>query len=892
MAEQDITEAGGKLGKGTEEEKTIPIGLGFCGNGFDANSAVVDVKSGKIIRIRPLRYDWKYKPEEFRPWKIEARGQVFEPSMKSLIPPYSLAYKKRVYSPNRIMYPLKRVDWNPNGERNPENRGKSGYVRISWDEALEIIVSELKRVKETYGPEAVLSQSDGHGETKVVHGPHGCARKLLALLGGFTLQTRNPDSWEGWYWGAKHVWGMEPVGQMDPITNAMPDIAENTELVLFWGCDPETTSWGWDGQMASRLCYWFTELGIKSIYICPDLNYGAAIHADKWIPIRPNTDAALQLAIAHTWITEGTYDKEYVATHTFGFDKFEEYVMGKEDGIPKTPEWASEITRVPARVIRVLASEWASKRTTIAHGNGGSMIRGPYSTEPARLEVLLLAMQGLGKPGAHQVKMIEWALFGNQKQYPMPRGMILPSVMAAHQGGYAVQFEEEGWSVAGQAFEEQHGRAVLPKQIIAKDLIHEAILNPPISWHGSTLLIEPVEDQFRKYTYPVEGCSEIHMIWTDTPSWVTCWNDGNRMVKALRSPKIEFILAQHPWLENDCLFADIILPSNTKFEEEDISVDTFSGQFHTIMHEAKCVEPIGESRSDYEIVCMVAEKLGLLQEYTEGRTVQEWIRFAFDSSGVPDFISYDEFMEKRYFVIPTDPEWEKYTPGLREYYEAPEKNPLKTPSGKIEFYSQNLAKHFPDDKERPPVPHWIPYGESHQESLLHPKAKKYPLLIVSNHGRWRVHSQHDDITWLREIPTCKVKGPDGYYYEPLWINPADASARGIKSGDVVKIYNDRGAVLGGALVHERIMPGVVYMDHGARYDPIVPGELDRGGAINTITPHKTTSKNATGMATSGYLVQVERADLDELMKQYPEAFKRPYHPAAGLRMERVLTGGK
>ena len=151
--------------------------------------------------------------------------------------------------------------------------------------------------------------------------------------------------------------------------------------------------------MASRLCYWFTELGIKSVYICPDLNYGAAVHADKWIPIRPNTDAALQLAIAYIWITEDTFDKEYISTHAFGFDKFKEYVLGKEDGIPKTPDWAAEITAVPAVVIKALAREWATKRTTIAIGNGGSAQRGPYSTETARLQVLLLAMQGLGKPG-------------------------------------------------------------------------------------------------------------------------------------------------------------------------------------------------------------------------------------------------------------------------------------------------------------------------------------------------------------------------------------------------------------------------------------------------------------------------------------------------------------
>jgi len=203
-----------------------------------------------------------------------------------------------------------------------------------------------------------------------------------------------------------------------------------------------------------------------------------------------------------------------------------------------------------------------------------------------------------------------------------------------------------------------------------------------------------------------------------------------------------------------------------------------------------------------------------------------------------------------------------------------------------------LRDHFGDDPERPLVPHWIPWGESHQESKKHPRAEKYPFLIVSNHPRWRVHANHDDISWLREIPTCKVKGPDGYLYEPLWINPVDAKKLDIKDGDIVKIFNERGGVLGGAYVTERIMPGVVYQDQGARVDPIVVGELDRGGANNLICPSKTTSKNAVGMVSSGFLVGVEKVNLDELRAKYPEAFERPYDPAAGLRFEARLEGGK
>ena len=860
-------------------EKSIPIGNGFLGHSTDSAASVADVRDGKLVRIRPLHYDWKYNWDKLNPWKMEVRGKALEPLRKSLIPPYSLGYKKRVYSPNRILYPLKRVDWDPNGETNPQNRGKSGYVRISWDEALDTITSEIRRIIDKYGSYAILNQSDGHGETKTVHSPHGCARRLLNLLGGYTLQTRNPDSWEGWYWGAKHAWGMEPVGEEDLAgygENVMPEIAENCGMILFWGCDPETTPWGFDGQMASRICYWFTDLGIKSIYIAPDLNYGAAVHADKWIPVLPNTDAALQLAIAYIWISEGTYDKKYVETHTYGFEEFEKYVMGKEDGVPKTPEWAAKKCGVPEWTIKALARVWGQTITAIAHGNGGPGVRGPYSTEFGRLEVLLLAMQGLGKPGVHQLKMIEWGMGSaalTHRSNPMPGGKTVPSVQGAYRGGAFMKDAEP------------------LKQIIPKNLIHEALLNAPISWYGTTLLDAPRENQFRKYTYPAEGCPEIHMIWTDTPCWITCWNDSNSYIKGLRSPKVEFILAQHPWMENDCRFADIVLPANTKFEVDDLTDDHMGGQFYLLIRQSKCIEPLGESRSDYEIVCAVAERLGLSKEYTEGKTVEDWIRNGYEESGVKENFTYEELKEKGYWISPTDDELKKIKPYIRRFYDDPEGRPLKTPTGKIEFYATGLAKHFPDDKERPPVPHWIEKGESHDERLSSQRANQYPLLILSNHGRWRVHANCDDESWTHETPTGKVRGWDGYLYEPLWMNPRDAAARGIANGDIVKVFNERGVVLGGAYISERIMPGAVSMDHGARYDAIIPGEIDRGGAINTITPHNITSKNATGMAVSGFLIEVEKVSvgqMEEWKHKYPEAFSRNYDSNSGLRFDAVV----
>ena len=844
--------------------KTVYKGMSLTGFGSNAITTAVDVKDGKIIRLRPLHYDSKYDPKTFNQWKFEAHGKTFEPIMKTLQAPYNLAYKKRVYSPNRILYPMKRVDWDPKGERNPQNRGKSGYVRISWDEALDTIVSEIKRIKKQYGMSAILSQSDGHGEGKAVHTIHGSHNKLLELLGGYTWQIRNMDSWEGWSLGAKHVWGMEPLGEMVQAGNIMPDIAKNSGMLLFWGCDPETTPWGFNGQQASRLCYWFTDLGIKQVYVCPEVNYGAAVHADKWIPVLPNTDAAMQLAIAYTWIKEGTYDKKYIATHTYGYQEFEDYVLGKEDGIAKTPEWASAKCGVPEWTIKALAREWAQKATTTVHGNGGSYIRGPYSTEPARLEIFLLAMQGLGKPGANFVKMIEWSFVNDNKfASPMPTATINPWNVMIARAPWLAKFT----------------------QFIPKCLIHDALNHPPISWYGNSTFTTTGPDQFVKYTYPKEGCSEIHMVFTDTPCWTTCWNDGNSFIKGLQNPKIEFVLAKHPWMENDCNFADILLPVNTKFEEEDFGWDFESGQYHTIFHEAKAVEPYGETKTDYEIACMLAERFGLLKEYTGGKTVDEKIKEAFDGFRIEKKISFDKLKKNGYYVFETDSEWFNQPAGLLLFHDDPVKNPLKTPTGKIEFVATNLRKHFPDDIERPPVPHWIEKGKSHDERISSQRANKYPLLLMSNHGRWRVHANMDDLTWIREIPTCKVQGPDGYKYEPLWINPADASKRGIQTGDIISVYNERGIVLGGAYVTQRMKPGVVYMDHGARLDPIVPGEIDRGGAINTITPHNITSKNAVGMATSGFLVEVEMTDIDDLRKKYPEAFNRAYDSGAGLRLE-------
>ena len=222
---------------GRASGKSIIKGMGFCASAIGSNVCSVDVdeEAGKILRIRPFHFDDEYPDEHFNAWKIEARGKTFGPGKKVVLSPLSYGYKKRVYSKNRILYPMKRVDWDPHGDRNPQNRGKSKYVRISWDEATQIIAEEIKRIHDEYGPLSILIQADGHGETKSVHGTHGCQTRMLEHVGDYTLQGRQPDSWEGWYWGAKHIWGMDPLGQQNKMNNVINDISQNGDTIFCSG---------------------------------------------------------------------------------------------------------------------------------------------------------------------------------------------------------------------------------------------------------------------------------------------------------------------------------------------------------------------------------------------------------------------------------------------------------------------------------------------------------------------------------------------------------------------------------------------------------------------------------------------------------------------------------
>ncbi|MFP3293562.1 MAG: molybdopterin-dependent oxidoreductase, partial [Nitrososphaeria archaeon] len=545
---------------------------------------LVYVKGGKIVRIEPL----KLSPEDPESWTIEARGRRFSPPRKALVPSYILAERAKVYSPKRVLYPMKRVDFDPNKkDRKAENRGKSGYERISWEEALDILEQEITRVHKTYGPGAIGTTSSSHHSWGIIGYRLSAYLRFIDIL-GVTYADHNPDSWEGALWGAVHMygfnWGVGVPEQNDLLTDAL----QNTEMIVLWSADPETTLGTYAGYESNPWRQWLKELGVKFVIIDPFYNYTAVNFADKWIAPRPGTDTALAAAIAYVWISEGTYDKEYVETHTVGFEKWADYVMGREDGIPKTPEWAERITGVPAREIRALAREWARKRTMLGPGNRAGMggaCRAPYGHEWARMMVYLQAMQGLGKPGVNF-----WST-----------NTAMPSWEEFNFPGYV----NGGMNVPGIA-KQVYVNPV--KQKLLRTLVPDALLtNKRLSWRGFGFNLGSTEQQFQLNVYPLpkpDG-APIRMLYRFGSAYLCTMPEGNKWVRAYRSPKLEFFVVHTPWFEGEAKFADLILPAATNLEREDIAEwnngggasgaiphGSNSNAHRIIVYMQKCIEPL------------------------------------------------------------------------------------------------------------------------------------------------------------------------------------------------------------------------------------------------------------------------------------------------------------
>jgi len=437
----------------------------------------------------------------------------------------------------------------------------------------------------------------------------------------------------------------------------------------------------------------------------------------------------------------------------------------------------------------------------------------------------------------------------------------------------------------------------LDRSFIPGGSLGKALNDPPVDyWH--------IADPGTRRTYPMPGHSEVHFWWSTSGSWTGSKNMGSWCQSGFQQPVLECIVYSQIFLEDTSVFADIILPVVNANEMPDIRGG--SDRCGNVLTVQPGVRPVGEAKSDIGAVFAVAEKLGFLDKINpDGLSEEEYIaknvKEAFDNSKVTDEISWEEITASGGVWFSPRAGEQRIRGTIEKFYNDPVANPLTTPSGKIEFESQQLLDWHPDDKERPPVPHYIrggPYAEGwahNDDLLLSERAKDYPLLMTSNTSNYKHHSMGQDIPWTREVE--KIVGRDGYAYEPIWIHPDTAATRGIEHGDIVRVYNDRGGVLGGAYITQRIRRDAVAMQKAGAGHHIIPGLGGLHEGNSNFINADNISTRAHGISGTGYLVNVERvtgAMMDEWRKNYPEAFERRkyYNPAYGYSFDAWVEGGE
>ncbi len=832
----------------------------------------VHVKNGRILRITPIEFDTSDAPS----WSIEARGRRFVPPRQTTVAPHTMCAKSTIYSTGRLLYPMKRVDFDPNGERNCGNRGISGYERISWDEALNIVASEIKRVKRDFGPGAIMGTHGSHHTWGNIGYYISAAYRFFNAI-GTTKVVHNPDSWEGWYWGAMHHYGYSMrLGQVETY-GLVEDLLKEAEMVVFWSADPETTSGSYAAFEGTSRRQWLRELGIEVVHIDPYYNHTAALLGGKWIAPRPGTDAAMAMAIAHVWISEGLYDKKFVAERCVGFELWRDYLLGNQDGVPKTPEWQEAETGVPAREVRALARRWGSSKTYLGAGgwgNGhGGACRSATGIQWARALACLMAMQGMGRPGVNY-GLLQWGT-------PIDLNFSFPGYSDGGMSG-----DVEGTAIALSLYLRMPQLPTFnpPTQKVPRLRIPEAILEGHAEgypWDGKT-----IEGQFQKFTYPKTGHAPVQMLYKYGGASIGTMTDTNRYVKAYRTDKLPFVVNQSIWFEGEAKFADILLPACSSFERWDISEFGGTGGYalhgqtqmnhRVVLMQHKCIEPLGESKSDFQIFTELASRLGLGTYFCEGMSELDWVKRMFDASDLPKHITWKKFLKKGYYVVPVPAENRRHPPALRWFYEGrkkdvPEPHPLpgdyteqyleglQTQSGKFEFECSSLKRFDPDDPERPPIVKYLPSWEG-CHSPLH---GRYPLQLISPHSRFSYHTMSDGKeSAINEIREHRVL-VNGYYYWVIRINAQDAAERAIALNDLVLVHNERGAIVCAARVTERLPRGVVHSySSSAVYDPMGdPGySVDRGGCVNQLTPKRSIAKQVMGTAANSCLVQVVRWD--------------------------------
>ncbi|MDU8362199.1 molybdopterin guanine dinucleotide-containing S/N-oxide reductase [Pseudomonas syringae group sp. J309-1] len=730
------------------------------------------------------------------------RPQVVDGELRALVPvewdsdpsPIGDSVADALTSPTRIRRPAVRrgfLEGQLEGQGgSPELRGQEPFVEVSWDVALELVAKELKRVKAEHGNQAIFGGSYGWGSAGRFHHAQSQLHRFLNGFGGYVASV---DSYS---LGAGRVLMPHIVGNMDWLLAAhtsWKNLAQHCELFVAFGGLPaknaQTSPGGASDHLLTKALQDMSAAGVEFVNVSPLRDDLIGPTRNEWLPVRPGSDTALMMALAYVLVTEGLHNEDFVQRYAVGYERFRDYLLGLTDGQPKDPEWAQALTDIPAAQITDLARRMASKRTMI--NIAYSLQRSVHGEQPFWMTVTLATLLGqIGLPGG---------------------GFGLGYGCMNNTGSGRKAF-------SGPRFSQGQNPV---KDFIPVARVADMLLNPGAAFDYN--------GQQRHYP-------DIRLVYWAGGNIFHHHQDLNRLLKAWQRP--ETIIVHEQFWTAQAKYADIVLPATTALERSDIG-SSASDRFMIAMQQA--IEPVGESRDDYAILAELSGRLDFADGFTEGRDASGWLRHIYEESRgragefgiqLPD---YDQFWHDGVFEVEYP---EQDTVLLQAFRKDPDAHPLPTPSGRIEIFSERIAGFGYADCPGHPV--W-----------LDKTASDYPLHLLSNQPKTRLHSQYDHGSYSR---SSKIQ-----QREPLTLNTDDARARGISDGDVVKVFNDRGAFLAGVIVSDNIRPGVVQIATGAWFDPLVHGEpdsLEKHGNPNMVTEDVGSSSLSQGCSAQTATVEI------------------------------------
>ncbi|GAB6921514.1 molybdopterin guanine dinucleotide-containing S/N-oxide reductase [Rhodococcus erythropolis] len=703
-----------------------------------------------------------------------------------------------VRSRARVSGPAVRRGWLENGPGPSDRRGADEFVSVSWDELTELLSRELRRVVDAHGNNAIFGGSYGWASAGRFHHAQSQVHRFLNQLGGYTKSVHSYSL------GATGVIMPRVVGthwKLFARSTSWDVIAKHSDLLVSFGGVPikntGVNAGGTSDHPTRGALDAFRARGGKIVSFSPLRD---DVEGDcEWIAPVPGTDVAIMLALAFVLASEDLHDRDFLGRFCVGYERFEDYLLGRSDGVPKDPRWAQKISGVSAEFITDLARRMASGRTLVTVT--WSLQRIKHGEQAPWMGVTLAAMLG---------------------QFGLPGGGFGHGYGSMNEPGLApVPYPLPTFS-----------QGVNP----VSDFIPVAAI--------SDLLLSPGEEfdyDGRRLTYP-----DIRLVYWAGGNPFHHHQDLPRLRRAFARP--DTIVVHDPYWTPMARNADIVVPSTTSLERNDLSC-TRNDPLLVAMQQV--VPPFENSRDDYDTFAALASALGFGEQFTEGRSSQEWIEHLYgqwrpfvdaDGGNTPTF---EDFWAEGHYRMRTEDNLVLFG----DFRENPEKYPLSTPSGKIEIFSETIESFGYDDCAG--HPRWY----EPDEWLGGPRASQFPLHLIANQPKTRLHSQLDHGATSQ---ASKIQGR-----EPIRMHPDAAAARGVSAGDVVRVFNDRGACLAGVIVDSDLRSDVVQLSTGAWYDPLDPADPDSlcvHGNPNVLTPDIGTSSLSHGCTGQHVLVQIEKFD--------------------------------